>query len=82
MTILYPFIPVNDLDRSVRHALAAIAAEHEPFDVRFAEVGRFPTVVYVAPDPPAPFTRLTDAIVARFPDFPRTRGPSRWSSRT
>lgn len=74
VTILYPFIPVNDLDLPVRHALAGIAAEHQPFDVRFARVGRFPTVVYLAPDPPAPFTRLTDAIHARFPDFPPYEG--------
>ena len=40
----------------VRRPLAAIAAAHEPFDVRFARVGRFPSVVYLAPEPAAPFT--------------------------
>ena len=74
VTILYPFIPVNDLDASVRHALGRIAADHEPFDVRFARIGRFPSVVYLAPDPPEPFNRLTEAIHARFPDFPPYEG--------
>ena len=74
VTILYPFIPVIDLDTSVRQALAGIAADHEPFDVRFSRVGRFPTVVYLAPDPPEPFNRLTEAIHARFPDFPPYEG--------
>jgi hypothetical protein len=48
----------------------AIAAGHRPFEVRFARVERFPTVVYLAPEPSAPFTRLTEAVVDRFPDFP------------
>jgi 2'-5' RNA ligase len=74
VTILYPFMPAGDLDASVRHALAGIAAEHRPFDVRFDRVGRFPTVVYLAPDPPGPFDRLTEAIHSRFPDFPPYEG--------
>src|SRR4029077_9743166 len=74
VTLLYPFIPAGNLDVSVRHALAEIAAEHEPFDVRFTRVGRFPTVVYVAPDPPEPFHRVTEAIHTRFPDFPPYEG--------
>jgi len=74
VTVLYPFVPAGDLDASVRHSLAGIAAEHRPFDVRFERVGRFPTVVYLAPDPPEPFNRLTEAIHSRFPDFPPYEG--------
>jgi hypothetical protein len=39
------------------------------FEVRFAEVGRFPDV-YLAPEPSAPFVELTSAIAKRFSDFP------------
>ncbi len=46
VTILYPFVAAADLDASVRGALARIAAGHRPFDVRFGQVGRFPTAVY------------------------------------
>ena len=70
VTVLYPFVAPADLDLGVRQAVAAIAAAHEPFDVRFARVGRFPTVVYLAPEPAAPLNRLTEAFHARFPTFP------------
>ena len=70
VTIVFPFLPVDELTPDVRRTLVAIAAGHRPFDVRFARVERFPTVVYLAPEPSAPFTRLTEAVVDRFPDFP------------
>jgi 2'-5' RNA ligase len=70
VTILYPFVAPLDLDRGVRRTLARIATAEPAFDVRFESVGRFPTVVYVRPEPAAPFNRLTEAIHARFPDFP------------
>lgn len=74
VTVLYPFVAPADLDAAVRAALAEVAAAHEPFEVRFSEVGRFPTVVYLAPAPAEPFNRLTEAIHARFPDFPPYAG--------
>jgi len=70
VTILFPFLPVGRLGPAVRTELAAIAASLGPFDVRFRRVGRFPGVVYLAPEPSAPFTRLTAAVVARYPGFP------------
>jgi 2'-5' RNA ligase len=70
VTVLYPFVPPADLDPGVRRTLATIAAAHEPFEVRFVRVGRFPTVVYLAPEPAGPFDRLTGAIHGSFPDFP------------
>jgi 2'-5' RNA ligase len=70
VTILFPFLPVSRLGPAVRAELAAIAAAHAPFDVRFRRVGRFPGVVYLMPEPSGPFSRLTEAVVARYPDFP------------
>jgi 2'-5' RNA ligase superfamily len=70
VTILYPFLPPDELRATVRGELLAPAAVVEPFDVRFAAVGRFPTVVYLAPEPAAPFAALTSAVTARFPDYP------------
>ena len=70
VTVLFPFLPLGSLGSNVRRELAAIAAAHEPFDVRFARVGRFPGVVYLAPEPSEPFTRLTAAVVGQYPDFP------------
>jgi len=68
VTILFPFLPATRLGPDVRRELAAVAATQRPFDVRFARVERFPTVVYLAPEPSAPFIRLTEAVVERFPD--------------
>ncbi len=70
VTILFPFLPPTELRTAVRAELAIIAAAHEPFDVRFERVGRFPGVVYLAPDPADPFTALTAAVSARFPAYP------------
>jgi 2'-5' RNA ligase superfamily len=70
VTILYPFLQPSELRPAVRAELAALAATVEPFRVRFAAIGRFPTVVYLAPEPSAPFAALTTAVTARFPDYP------------
>jgi 2'-5' RNA ligase len=70
VTVVYPFVPGTRLDANVRRELAAIAAAHEPFDVEFARIERFPGVVWAAPEPADAFIALTRAIVARFPDYP------------
>lgn len=74
VTIVYPFLPGARLDADVRRSLAAITATHEPFEVEFDRVERFPGVVYAAPDPPDAFVALTSAVVARYPDFPPYSG--------
>jgi 2'-5' RNA ligase len=70
VTILFPFLAPGDLVPAARRDLAAIAAANQPFEVTFASVGRFPNVVYLAPDPAVPFVRMTDAVVERFPNHP------------
>lgn len=74
VTILYPFLPPEDLDDSVRTALARIATEHEPFDVALVEVGRWPTVVYLRPEPADRFLSLTRSVFARWPSCPPYAG--------
>ena len=39
-----------------------------------ASVGRWPDVVYLAPEPDAPFRRLTAALASAFPDYPPYEG--------
>jgi 2'-5' RNA ligase len=70
VTILFPFLPERQLGPDVRREVATIAAAHEPFEVRFTRVERFPGVIYLAPEPSAPFAHLTQAVVARYPDYP------------
>jgi len=74
VTVLFPFLPPGSLDASIRRELADIAASHESFDVRFTTIGRFPGLLYLAPEPAAPFVALTQACVERFPDFPPYAG--------
>lgn len=74
ITLLFPFVPRSGLVPSVRRELACIAASVPAFDVVFARVGRFPGAVYLVPEPSAPFARLTEAIVERFPGYPPYEG--------
>jgi 2'-5' RNA ligase len=67
VTVLYPFLAPDELVPAVRARVGDVAAAVEPFTVRFGAVGRFPTVVYLAPAPPEPFAALTAAAVAAFP---------------
>jgi 2'-5' RNA ligase len=74
VTVLFPFLPAIALLPHVRRELAAVAARYAPFDVEFRHVGRFPGVVYVAPEPAMAFARLTADVVARFPGYPPYEG--------
>jgi 2'-5' RNA ligase len=69
VTVLFPFLSADRCEASgVQAALGAIARGTEPFDVVLAGVGRFPGVLYLRPEPPAPFVALTHAVHARWPD--------------
>ena len=70
VTLLYPFLPVPQLTLGVRRSLVDIAGGTNPFDVRFRRIDRFPAAVYLAPDRPAPFVRLTGLIAECFPGYP------------
>ena len=74
VTVLFPFLSPSALDPGVRRELAAIASSVAPFEVRFARVGRFPNVVYLAPEPADPFVALTEAVSSRFPEHPPYEG--------
>ncbi len=43
---------------------------HESFDLKLGATGRFPTVLYLAPDPDEPFVRLTEAVCEAYPEYP------------
>lgn len=51
-------------------ALAAIFADTAPIVVRLAEFRRFPTVLYLLPEPEEPFRELTRRVAARWPAHP------------
>lgn len=69
VTVLVPFLPLARIDDEARAALQEIAAGVEPFEVRFARTGRFPTVLYFDPEPADVFRGLTEAITNRWPEL-------------
>lgn len=73
VTLLHPFLPAETVAGtlgSLRELFAATAS----FDVSFRELRRWPGMTYLAPEPPEPFSRLTEAIVARWPEYPPYEG--------
>jgi 2'-5' RNA ligase len=73
VTLLSPFMPAEIVDESLG-ALRELFAATPAFDVAFRELRRWPGMVYLAPEPPEPFTRLTEAIVESWPDYPPYEG--------
>ncbi|MFI0902897.1 2'-5' RNA ligase family protein [Streptomyces sioyaensis] len=61
-TVLFPFLREDCLDGAVLRALGEVLAAHPAFPVRFESCGRFPGVLYLAPEPDGPFRQLTRAI--------------------
>lgn len=74
VTVLYPFLPEERLDAEVLATLRELFAAHEPFGLRFTGFGRFPDLLWLAPEPDGPVRALTGAVVARWPEAPPYRG--------
>lgn len=71
ITVLYPWMPPDEIDDSVRLRLAQLF-DHQPvIDYVLAEVKWFgDDVVYAAPVPDEPFRNLTRLVAAEWPAFP------------
>ena len=71
ITIVFPFLPAAQLTPEVRRQPGR---RSRPVSARSTSdspgSGGSRRVVYLAPQPSAPFTRLTEAVVERFPGFP------------
>lgn len=75
VTVLYPFLPQDAVDATVLDGLRALFAAMPAFDVEFARCGRFPgDVLYLDPEPDAPFRELTAAVWRRWPEAPPYEG--------
>ncbi len=70
VTLIYPFLPPSELNDDVRRRVEEIVAAEPSFPFVLASVGRWPDVVYLAPQPEDPFRRLTSALAAAFPEYP------------
>ncbi|WP_445529842.1 2'-5' RNA ligase family protein [Streptomyces cyslabdanicus] len=70
VTVLFPFLDESRIDARVCSALADMLDSHRAFDLRFESCGRFPGVLYLAPEPGTQLRRLTEAIADRWPEAP------------
>jgi 2'-5' RNA ligase len=68
VTILFPFVEPTRL-ADVEGRLAELVAEIQAFDVVFARTARWPEILYLEPEPMAPFVALTHAIEREWPDY-------------
>jgi 2'-5' RNA ligase len=70
VTVLFPFLDARRIDQGVCAAIGEVLVRHQSFEARFDHCGRFPGVLYLAPEPDTHFRRLTEAIVERWPENP------------
>ncbi|WP_321821116.1 MULTISPECIES: 2'-5' RNA ligase family protein [unclassified Burkholderia] len=69
ITVLFPFMPPDEITPDVLHQAQSALSNVRPFEFSLRKVERFAVTTYLAPDPPEPFVALTTALVERFPMF-------------
>lgn len=75
VTVLYPFLAPERITDSVLDDVRASLGAVTAFACTFSHVAWFgQDVLWLAPDPDAPFRALTQAVVRRFPECPPYRG--------
>jgi hypothetical protein len=70
ITVLYPFKAPASITREDLRTLTRLFSTFPAFDVTLDELRRFTNVLYLAPEPAQPIRALTEAVTARFPDYP------------
>ena len=69
VTILYPWIPLEQLTPGDETDLAALIKAVPAFNVSLTDIQRFPQTLWLAPYPADPFVRLTMDVERRWPAF-------------
>ena len=68
VTVLFPFVPADQLDDDVLRRVGAVVRAVPRFAYHFARTDWFDDeVLWLAPTDPVPFRRLTELVVAEFP---------------
>ena len=73
ITVLFPFVPLAELDEACER-LRQIFADAHPFEITLDGYGHFPTVAYLKPANPEPIKALFRRVHAAFPECPPYRG--------
>jgi hypothetical protein len=66
ITVVYPFVPVE----GVQAALRGLFAEVAPCRFELRAPARFPSVLYLKPEPDAALRAIIEGVVGRFPEHP------------
>jgi len=74
ITLLFPFVPAEEIDEQLVGDLRALFASRPAFSFQLARVARFPEVAWLAPEPSERFKELTEWIVSRYPEYPPYEG--------
>ncbi|MDF6043866.1 2'-5' RNA ligase family protein [Streptomyces sp. JH14] len=70
VSVLYPFLSQDRVGDHVLGVLGKLFGSHSGFDLCFRECGRFPGVLYLAPEADDQFRALTVAVADRWPEAP------------
>jgi 2'-5' RNA ligase len=74
VTITYPFKPPSELTEEVTGKLHRLFAGIPAFNLQFRRAKRFPSVLYLAPEPDEELRRLTKIVAEIFPEAPPYEG--------
>jgi hypothetical protein len=74
ITLISPFVPANRIGPALFEAVEHVVSHTQPFDFTLARVGRFPGVMFLAPEPSEPFVELVEAFVREWPEHPPYEG--------
>lgn len=70
VSVLFPFMPREDLNESVLGRVRSVVSAFRSFSFTLRRIARFPQTTYLAPEPPEPFASMTEALSREFPGFP------------
>lgn len=78
VTVVYPFMPVEQVDRDVLRHLRDLFVTIEEFECSLASIAWFDrSVMYLRPEPDVPLRRMTRLVVERWPQWPPYGGAHR-----
>jgi len=68
ITVLYPFMSPEQITETVLNRVRLALSSAVAFSFCLVKIDRFPTALYLAPEPAEPFIALTKGLVHQFPD--------------
>ena len=74
VTLLFPWIPLDELGARHLERAAHVFAAAAPFTFRLARLDEFPGVLWAAPEPDEAIRRLIAGLVNAFPECPPYEG--------